>query len=279
MKKIFTLLCLAVSAGSFAQSFALYRTNITTNAITQTITNGGGYVEATAAGDPQHPSALLEDRILIKNTSAVTHTYSVTRTIVSQNPTLILDGSTNTPNTYFCFGNTCFGSNVSTADPTNYTPLAAEGQTTSGGIDDNSNDNGQPFVIYFSEGNVQGSYVVQYKVFNISDPNDTLAFKVGYNQASVGIKNQGSIASDLISEIYPNPASGSKIYFNLGKDDELKFQVYNSLGGLVYTSNKQKFTAGKNLLPVDGADLSSGMYFITISNNTASATKRLIISK
>jgi len=69
MKKIFTLVCLAVAAGSFAQSFSVYKTN-NSGVITATINNNGGYVENTVAGTVAHPSAAIEDHLLIKNTSS-----------------------------------------------------------------------------------------------------------------------------------------------------------------------------------------------------------------
>jgi len=245
MKKIFTVLCLAVTAGTFAQTFGCYRTNLS-NVVTQTITNGGSFNQVTIAGTTAHPSAAVEDKVLLKNLTSATHTYNVTRSIVLQTPSLILDNSSNTPNTYFCFGNNCFGSALNTPDAANYTPLNAQGQT-SNGFYDNNTANGQPFVIYFNEGTTQGQYIVRYRVYNVSDPNDTLSFTVNYNVQSVGIKTQSAAASDLVSEIYPNPAgSSSKIYFTLNKDENLKFQIYNSLGGLVYSASQQKFAAGKS---------------------------------
>lgn len=280
MKKIITSLFIAASAGFFAQSISVYKIN-NSGAITNTITNGGGYTLATTAGSDSHPSAAVYDIILIKNNTSATHTYNVVRTVISQNPALQLDGSQNRPQSYFCFGYTCFGSDVNTPPSSNdYTILGPVGSTTATPPADNSQANGQLFAIYIAEGNVQGNYLVQYKLFNVSDPNDTLSFRVGYNRPLVvGIKNLERSA-DLISDIYPNPAGNtSKIFFDLGKDDELKFQVYNSLGSLVASSDKQKYAAGRNQLPVDASELNTGVYFITISNATSTLTKRLIITK
>ena len=282
MKKIFTLVSFGFCSALVAQtlpSFSIYKTN-NLGAYTATLTNGGGFVETTTAGDTNP----LESKLTIKNNAAVTQTFNVVRRILSQNPPLILDGSSNTPNSYFCFGSDCFTSPVNTppvSDPGyTLTTLSAAGSPTTTTIPkaDNSRGAGQAFVTYFLEGETAGNYVIQYKVFNVANPNDSIAFKIGYNQ-SVGIKSL-SKSADLVSEIYPNPASGaSKIYIDLAKDEELKFQVYNSLGSVVYTGSKQKYTAGKNHLSMDGLELNSGIYFITLSNTTSTTTKRLIITK
>lgn len=279
MKKIFTLLSLGASLAFVAQTqtFSVYKT-APNGAVIQTIANGDSYTEGTVANGAAH-----ETRILLKNNATTTQTFNVVRKVLSQTPALILDNSANTPNTYFCFGNTCFGSATNEPDPTNHTILAATGQTfTNNGltIADNSAASSEPFVIYFVEGSTQGNYTVQYRIFNLdpAKPNDTLSFKVLYNQTYTGIKTQ-SKASDLVSDIYPNPAgSSSKLFIDLAKDDELKFQIYNNLGSLIYSGNKQKYTAGKNALPVD-LELNNGLYFVTISSNSATTTKRLIINK
>ena len=268
MKKIITLLYIGTCASLSAQTFSLYKT-APNGSITNTITNGGGYTTTTSSNN------LLEEKVLIKNTTAVTHTYNVTRSIVTQNPVLILDGSSDTPNTYFCFGYQCFGSNVSQPSSTDYTILGPLGSTSD--PYDNSKDNGTPFVLYFSEAPQRGYYVVRYKVYNIVDANDTIAFTVTYNDASVGIKTIQK--SDLSFEIYPNPSrDASSLFINLSKNEELKYQVYNSLGSLVYSSDKKKYNVGKNQLSIS-EELNNGVYFITLSNNTSSVTRKLIIAK
>lgn len=269
MKKIFTFLLLGVGVSVYAQTFALYKT-APNGSITNTITNGGGYTTATTT------NSLLEEKVLIKNTSAATHTYNVIRSIVVQNPTLILDGSSNTPNTYFCFGYQCFGSSVSQPSSSDYTILGPAGSTSE--PYDNSKDNGTPFVLYFSEGAQKGHYVVRYKVYNIADAADTIAFTVTYNSETVGIKTIQK--SDLSFEIFPNPShDGSAIFITLNKSEELQYQLYNSLGSIVYSNSKQKYSAGKNQLSIGGDALSDGVYFISLSNGQFSATRKLIISK
>lgn len=256
-----------------SQSFELHKSTLTGVAIT----NGGGYNTTTKADN------LTEEKIVIKNISSSTQTYSVKRSIVYQNPTLILDGSEATPQSYFCFGFNCFASDINEPTSTDYTVLQAAGVTYTALVDnlvvtysDNSKDNETPFSVYLKEGSVEGEYVVRYKVYNIANANDTIAFTVNYNK-TVGIRKNEK--SDFAFEIYPNPSNGtSKFFINLNKDEELNFKVYNTLGSLVYTGNKQKYSAGKNQLNI-GEELNSGVYFITLSNGTSTATRRLVVTK
>lgn len=274
MKKIITLCALSLSLGLSAQiaAYKLSPTNVTVT--TATITNGYNLQLYTAV------NGISTDKIKFVNNSASTQTYSAKRFFVSQSPALSVDPSgTITPNTYFCFGQTCFGDNVDTVDPPNYTILNAgeDSQTTY----TTSSTIAQPCVLYLQEGAALGNYTVRYKIFNVNNPLDTLSFNAVYNAVTpVGIKtNEEKL--DAISELYPNPNSnGSAISFDLNSDQDLKFQIYNSLGSLVYNINKQKYTAGKNKLNMEGSSLSNGVYLITITGDADKVTtKRLIINR
>ncbi len=262
MKKIITYCIIGLSFSASAQ-IAAYVLNPNNGAITATITNGSNLQFYTAS------DAIESEKIKFKNMSASTQTYNMSRSFTAQSPALFTDGiATNKPNSYFCFGTQCFGSNVSIADASNYTPLApgADSQTS-----------GFPVSIYLSEAQNLGYYVVRYKIFNVNNPNDSLSFNAVYNVQSVGFKSIDKL--DAVSELYPNPNNGSAVAFDLDRDEELKFQVYNSLGSLVYTGAKQKYAAGKNKLALDAASLTNGVYFVTISGNSGKTTKRLIVNK
>jgi hypothetical protein len=265
MKKLFTFCITLLSAGlSAQQSLSAYHISSQSGATLEAISNGGSMQLTTT------PNNILGARIKFINNSATTHTYNMMRTFVTEQPTLDKTGDIDAkPNSYFCFGIFCFGSDINTADPSNYTVLNA-GQ---------SSEPNNPAYVYVSEGSSKGYYVIRYKIFNINNPNDTLVFNAVYN-GPVGIKSIDNEVLSGISELYPNPTSGSSVSFDLAKDDELKFQVYNSLGSLVINGNKQKYSAGKNKLAFDASALSNGVYLVTISNNnSAKITKRLVVNK
>jgi hypothetical protein len=267
MKKLITCCVSLLSVGMYAQSLSAYVISSQSGANTATITNGTNLQLYTTE------SNILGKRIKFINNSAITHTYNMSRQFVTETPTLDKSGDGNIkPNAYFCFGIFCFGSNIDAADATNYTILAP-GKSSEDPADP------KPAYIYLSEAQTKGYYVIHYKIFDVNNPNDSLGFNAVYNNP-VGMKDLGNNVLTGISELYPNPTSGSAVSFDLAKDDELKFQVYNSLGSLVYAGSKQKYSAGKNKLAFDAASLSNGVYFVTISdNNSAKITKRLVVNK
>lgn len=263
MKKLFTFFASVLSLGAFAQSSITAYKLSNNYMVTATITNGSNLQLYTSTG------SIEDTKFKFKNNSASTQTYNISRSFVAQTPALFTDGSSSTPNSYFCFGQTCFGSNVAVAPPSDYTILNAG---------DDSQTGGQPASFYLAEGSSIGYYVVHYKIFNVNNPNDTLGFNAIYNSADVGIRsNSNSLAG--LSDLYPNPNPGAVVSFDLAKDDELKFQVYNSLGSLVYSAPKQKYAAGRNKLSFESAGLSNGVYFVTVTGNTGKTTKRLVVNK
>jgi len=271
MKKIFTLSFLSLCATISAQTFSMYKLN-NVGVVTQTITNGGNVSEVTAI------SGVTNTKIKIKNNAATTQTFSVLRTVVYNNPSFFLDNSASTPNTYFCFGYTCFGSGTSSPSSADFTILAASGQTsTSFPQSDNSTDNGQPFSVYVEEGSTLGDYIVKYKVFNVANANDTLSFTITYNNP-VGIKTHAS-NNEKISAVYPNPASN---YATISLTSEISqaatLLVYNSLGMLVKTS-KVNLMNGNNNVTFSTEDLASGVYNVIINTGKLSQTKKLTVSR
>jgi hypothetical protein len=230
MKKIFFLLALTISFNGFTQSFSLYKTDV--NFVpTATISNGNYVYESTAA------NALKITKFKIKNNAAVTQTFNVTRSIVSQSPLLDLSTVANAPTTYFCYGFNCFTPAVNTPGAADYTILLASGQTSSVFPNaDNTVDNNQPFSIDLEEGPVTGNYVVKYKLFNVANPNDSLAFFIGYNQP-LGLKDQDQNI-DLSVNLFPNPTNHhATVLINSINNVNVIINVTNSLGQLVYSNN------------------------------------------
>jgi hypothetical protein len=270
MKKTLTLLFAGISFFGFAQSFSLYKTNAG-GAVTATLTNGYVISETSTV------SAQTTTKIKIKNNAASTQTFNVIRSIVSMNPVLDLSNTPVNPTTYFCFGFSCFTSDVSTAGPGDYTILAASGQTsTSFPTSDNSADNGQPFSIYLEEGGSTGAYAVKYRVFTVGNTNDTTSFVVSYNNA-VGIADHQ--VADFSFDIYPNPGKGeSTIYVNSLGSSEVKVSVSAISGQLLSTENVL-LNPGFNAIPLGQKDLASGIYLISVQNEKGMLTKKLVLTK
>ena len=271
MKKIITFIILGLSTCISAQSFSVYKTNnLGTN--TETITNGYSLIETSS------PSTLINTKIKIKNNAATTQTFNVIRSIVAQNPVLFLDNSANTPSSYFCFGYTCYSSAVNTAPSTDYTILSASGSTsTTFPFADNSYANSQPFSIYLDEGTAPGYYVIKYKVFNVANANDTLSFKVIYNQ-TLGVKeNKNSL--DFLCDIYPNPSKDeTSLKINAISATKANVVIVNSLGQTICTK-KIDLSSGTNLVELDTKNYASGLYSVIVETNNQKVIKKLIVTK
>jgi hypothetical protein len=274
MKKIFTFLFTASITTLFSQSFSAYRMNNALTATVQTLTNGGVRNEATSANSTN------SFHIKLVNNSASTLTLSVLRTVVYNNPALLLDGQGNTPDSYFCFGQNCFGSNVNTPPSTDYCTLLASGNTSTVAppYSDNSEDCGTPFTVYLKEGTVQGKYFIRYRLYNVANANDTLTFDLRYNEF-LGVNSISDPVED-VSDVYPSPSvNTANLNITLKRESPVKVQVYNSIGALVYSGQEQKLATGKNKLSIDCSNYSSGVYFVSISTADSKITRRLIIDK
>jgi hypothetical protein len=270
MKKIFTLLSLVLVTAAVAQSsFSLYKTNNTGTVNTNTLTHGYSLMETTT------PSLTLQDKIKLVNNSATTHSYTVQRSYLFQNP-LFDQSQVKKPFTLFCFGYTCFPATVSSPGPSDYTILNAG---------DNSNSNGTPFILYLYEDSLAiGKYAVKYLVYDVNNPSDSSSFIMRYNDNLTlpnlqGVNNLAS-TFESVSEIAPNPSNNNaSISVVLKQESDLKIQVYNSLGALVYNGPNQKFAQGKHKIPVDCSTYSSGLYFVTLNTSETKVTKRLVVNK
>ncbi len=294
MKKFFTILSLAIVTTAFAQlpTFTVYKTN-NAGVSTATLLNGSSLLETTAPTSTAS-SGLLQTKLKIVNFSTTTNTYNVIRSFVFENPIFDLTQTTN-PYTYFCFGNTCFPASVSVPTSFDYTILGPAGTNTAtccngtnttccSATFDNSSENGTPFIVYLQEAAAMGKYHVKYKVYNVNNANDTVTFTIKYNDGLsvpnlLGVNNIANVL-ESVSEVYPNPTNtNASLAISLKQENDVKVQVYNSLGALVYTSPNQKYAQGKHKLTVDCNNYNSGLYIVTVTAGDSKITKRLVINK
>jgi hypothetical protein len=182
MKKTFTFLSLVLAFGLTAQNYAVFLTDNSQTAHTQTLVNGSVISMGTGVTTNTAAPHLTTFYVLLENKSASQITLNVVRRIVYNNAPLKLDGAGNIPDTYFCFGYNCFSSIVSQPTSADYCVLGAMGSTVT---PDNSKDNGTPFVIDLAENTTIGKYYVNYKVYDVNNPNDSVSFVVKYNETAI----------------------------------------------------------------------------------------------
>ncbi|MEZ5084460.1 MAG: T9SS type A sorting domain-containing protein [Bacteroidales bacterium] len=102
--------------------------------------------------------------------------------------------------------------------------------------------------------------------------------KVDKNDFIVGIKDTPAIRDIDVAQNQPNPFNGtSTVYVNLNKGANLSLDVTNMMGQVVYSIDAGQASAGLNKLEIDGSQLSSGVYFYTVTAGKSVVTKKMIV--
>lgn len=97
----------------------------------------------------------------------------------------------------------------------------------------------------------------------------------------VNIKeDQTEIKRFALNQNYPNPFNPeTRISYNLEKEDNVKLEVYNSLGEKVETLVSELQKRGSHEVKFDGSKLSSGIYFYKLSTSEHSQIKKMVLLK
>ncbi len=129
------------------------------------------------------------------------------------------------------------------------------------------------------EGTTPGYSSIRYQIYNINDANDVFTFTLKYNEAAASVKEVSSLFSS-VSSVYPNPTV-SKAHINIVSNeaaDNVTLSITNSLGSIVSTKSID-LSVGKNTVAIDSENLSSGIYFATISSNKTKIVKKFTVNK
>ncbi|MCC7302631.1 MAG: T9SS type A sorting domain-containing protein [Bacteroidia bacterium] len=79
--------------------------------------------------------------------------------------------------------------------------------------------------------------------------------------------------------VFPNPfAANATISLFLNQSEEVSVRMYNVMGEMVKEIPAGSMNAGENTLSVDGSDLSSGVYYITVTAGGQTITQKVTIS-
>ena len=92
-----------------------------------------------------------------------------------------------------------------------------------------------------------------------------------------GIKD--NFASTTNFNVYPNPAEeNTTIYFNLLEKQKIELKIYDLLGSAVSSIFNGDLNAGEHQYSIaENANLSSGIYFVTLSVGGQRFTKKLVV--
>jgi hypothetical protein len=104
-----------------------------------------------------------------------------------------------------------------------------------------------------------------------------------YNPTTVGVEenNNLSIPEDFsLAQNYPNPFNpNTTIVYNLPVSSDVMLKVYDVLGREVATLVNEEKAAGNYQVEFDASNLSSGIYYYTITAGDFHQTKKLVLLK
>lgn len=100
-----------------------------------------------------------------------------------------------------------------------------------------------------------------------------------YGTGATGVKNNYEIATKFtLKQNYPNPFNPTtNIEYSIPKTSNVTLKVYDVLGNEVATLVDNKLSAGVYNVKFDGSNLSSGIYFYTLSSGNFLQTKKLML--
>jgi len=105
---------------------------------------------------------------------------------------------------------------------------------------------------------------------------------INSDEITISFEDCAGIADNSQSryvQIMPNPNNGSfKIRFDLNIQNPVDMEVYNPLSGMVYEKSDVKANQ-QDLLDIQLDQVSSGIYFIRISNSEINIIKKIIIQE
>ncbi len=187
------------------------------------------------------------------------------------------------------------GTSTSAANPYTYNHLFRENVTTGqwGDAITGSTTQGSTYTKQFTFDlsnttdpiNISNAHVLAFVV------NGTSSNKEIYNGISVeadgglastgsGTVNVNEIANTNKFSMYPNPTNANtSISFNLENESNVSLEVYNTVGSLVYSENKNNMSAGKQKINFDGTEFPQGIYFVNLTIGNEKVTRKLTIQK
>ena len=111
--------------------------------------------------------------------------------------------------------------------------------------------------------------------------NDSDIVVIKYS-SMIGIQyiNSNSPSQFRLTQNYPNPFNpNTTIAFSVPRRTNIKLNVYNSLGAIVYKLVNSEVNAGNYKVDWDASSFPSGVYFYKIETDEFSESKKMILIK
>jgi len=122
-----------------------------------------------------------------------------------------------------------------------------------------------------------------YTLINPGDPTQPVQFyyipDFVKSYIITGDKEPGKASDMIVSQNYPNPfSSRSTVRINLLHNSNLQLKIYSLAGSLISETNLGYLPVGMHEILINADGLCKGIYFYTVSTDSGSVTKKMIIN-
>jgi len=94
------------------------------------------------------------------------------------------------------------------------------------------------------------------------------------------IDNSNNVNNVILGQNYPNPFANSTTFpYQLKNSGNVTFRIYDILGKEVEVINEGTKTPGNYFLVVKSNRLKSGIYFLEMTANSQTSTRRMVIMR
>jgi uncharacterized repeat protein (TIGR01451 family) len=128
--------------------------------------------------------------------------------------------------------------------------------------------------------NLEGDVVFNYRIYYDEPGNFDQAL---YDFGTITMKSSGALGifdnkNEKLLSVYPNPSRGN-ISFSLELDsfEEVKVEVYDTRGMMVYQASQTQTTSGVNTVNLDLATLPKGLYLLQALTQTKRYTAKILL--
>lgn len=170
-----------------------------------------------------------------------------------------------------CFGELCFAPFVDSVatTPDFQTPPVAPGDTLKTSIH-----------IFTDQVSVATAHV-QIEVGTFRNPNDRFVLDfTGTTDPTVSVADNQLLNAYELYQNYPNPFNPStRINYKVGEPGLVQLKVYNVLGVEVASLVNEFKNTGDHFADFEARNISSGIYFYTLSINNFTQTRKMILEK
>ncbi len=88
------------------------------------------------------------------------------------------------------------------------------------------------------------------------------------------------IPDGIMLNLYPNPTSGNTtLQFKLAKEENVTVELYSMLGERLWTQSQGKVSSGAHFITIPCKNLQSGIYFVKLSTDNTTLTKKLVMER